>query len=166
MTTTIIYRRRALLDDIADAAFVEADVMREKRTAHELHQLLDICEDDNLPLTLRLISLAFSEVMVILRDIIEIPTSRAGLSDADPFPVDFSLSLREDVSHIAAIRLKEAVHAFIVAFVIWHILASVDKQRADDWRQRAADALDGVKAMADIILSEVTPPMRRPLSPF
>ena len=163
--TTIIYRREALLQDIADLAFVEADVISERHSPHELHQLLDICEEDNLPLTLRMLGLAFSEVLVILREICVSPPPRDTLSDADIPPEDFILPLKEGVPHIMAIRLKEAVHAFLVAFVLRRIMAMVDTGRAAEWKKHCDDALASMQGGAAAAAAG-TETIRRPLSPF
>ena len=84
--TTITFLRAELLADIADAAFTEADIMSERHSAHELHQLTDICQDDSLPLTLRLLGLAFSEALLTLRAICVGDPARDELSDGEPFP--------------------------------------------------------------------------------
>lgn len=66
MDADIFWPLDSLTADIADAAFVQADILEGSYTPHRLHQLADICDDDNMPWVTAMLRLAFSEVGALL----------------------------------------------------------------------------------------------------
>lgn len=66
MDAAIFWPLDSLTADIADAAFVQADILEGSYTPHRLHQLADICGDDNMPWVTAMLRLAFSEVGALL----------------------------------------------------------------------------------------------------
>ncbi len=61
-----LYSRKAVLDDVANLAFVVGDVREGEYTAHSLHQTFDICAPGNIDRVNRVLDLAISEVETLL----------------------------------------------------------------------------------------------------
>lgn len=130
MDAAIFWPLDSLKADIADAAFVQADILEGSYTPHRLHQLADICDDDNMPWVTAMLRLAFSEAAAALgRQAVIIPPQAE--DDAPPeteggkqgwilLPaagVPFPLWRRE--------RLRAVVTDFAVTYVLLRRLEAV-----------------------------------------
>ena len=71
MTRELVFSKEALLYDISSMAYVAGDIRADKMSAHSLHQTFDICEAGNIDRVNRLLSLAFSEVGLVMRGVTE-----------------------------------------------------------------------------------------------
>ena len=114
---------------------------------HSLHQTFDICEAGNIDRVNLLLSLAFSEVGLVMRGVTESPTARDVLSNSDPFPGEFRLMLSAGAGSEAwRIRVKEAVHEYLVARVLEGWLSVTLPEAAEFWKQLAEElrGFDGI----------------------
>lgn len=123
MDAAIFWPLDSLTADIADAAFVQADILEGSYTPHRLHQLADICGDDNMPWVTAMLRLAFSEVGALLGRqavIVAPPETEGGKQGWSLFPAagpPFPLWRRE--------RLRAVVTDFVVTYVLLRRLEAV-----------------------------------------
>ena len=149
MTRELVFSKEALLYDISSMAYVAGDIRADKMSAHSLHQTFDICEAGNIDRGNRLLSLAFSEVGLVMRGVTESPTARDVLSNSDPFPGEFRLMLSAGAGSEAwRIRVKEAVHEYLVARVLEGWLSVTLPEAAEFWKQLAEELRGDLTGLA------------------
>lgn len=142
---------RSLLEEIASAAFVEADVMAESYSAHQLHQLADLCEQDNLPTTLRQLGLAFTEVLAFLRALNPVPFREAdGCGSSPDVFSDFGMTTAAatPLPQWLVARIKELVTEWLICRVLAYWTAIVIPGREKNWLARCDTAKSAVTAAA------------------
>ncbi len=171
MDAHIFWPLDSLTADIADAAFVQADILEGSYTPHRLHQLADICDDDNMPWVTAMLRLAFSEAAALFGRqavIVAPPETEGGHASAGSTPeteggkqgwillpaagLPFPLWRRE--------RLRAVVTDFVVTYVLLRRLEAV----APDVVAPLSERLDAARVSLRVL---ARPPARpRRLSPI
>lgn len=164
--STISFSRDELLYDISNMAYVVGDISAGSASPHSLHQTFDICEKGNIDRIDRLLGNAFAEAGTILRKVtVTPPDEEREIGNSDPYPAVYRLTLlRGKVSEDWRIRLKEAVHEYMVARALHGWLSVTLPEAADVWEAKAEDARSMISACATA--SARANGVRRPLSPF
>ena len=169
--TTITLLRQDILDDIADAAFVVADIAEGDRDHHSLHQTYDICEDANTLRVNHLIDLAFAEALLLLRPLLDssrppVATESSLSLTLKPHPFFISHSLPNDQSSggfvgcresVKAFHLRETLREYLLSYVLTHWLRVTLPQSAPPWETRLQESSRHLR-------STIT--LTRPLSPW
>lgn len=148
--TEIIIRRQQLIDDIASAAWVVADVEEGKETPHRLHQTFDICQDGNLPLTERLIGLALAEIELSLLPLLVCQGKhkpRKGIRNNLPEDMRLRLNIKSGRGREAASRLIPVIHDYIVARVLEEWLSITLPASAPTWKRKAEELLEIIRRL-------------------
>ena len=140
MIRKVSLRRDDLLTDIADAAYLVADVEEGKETPHRLHQTFDICEEENLPHANRLLDLAFTEARCLLLPILE-----GGRGGRPGKHLTLHLILPAAGGFILESRVREAVREFIVSRVLNQWLSVTLPASAEAWRRRGDELASSLK---------------------
>lgn len=159
MDAAIFWPLESLTADIADAAFVHADILEGFYTPHRLHQLADICGDDNMPWVTAMLRLAFSEVGAALGRqavIVAPPETEGGHASAGSKPETeggkqgwfllpaagppFPLWRRE--------RLRAVVTDFVVTYVLLRRLEAVAPAVIAPLGERLAAARVSLRVLA------------------
>ena len=165
MDAHIFWPLDSLTADIADAAFVQADILEGSYTPHRLHQLADICDDDNMPWVTAMLRLAFSEAAALFGRqavIVAPPETEGGHASAGSTPeteggkqaagLPFPRWRRE--------RLRAVVTDFVVTYVVLRRLEAV----APDVVAPLSERLDAARVSLRVL---ARPPARpRRLSPI
>lgn len=156
--TAITIMREEILADIADAAFLTADVAETGTDPHTLHQTYDICEGENLHRINHLLDLAFTEALLILRPLLD-PLHPPLIT-----PTHLTLSLKPPTFNLAsnvlrlmpnALRLK--LREYLTATVLATWLELTLPTAAPIWRQQS-------HRLARSLLPTIH--LTRPLSPW
>ncbi|MDE5975224.1 MAG: hypothetical protein K2G69_01605 [Muribaculaceae bacterium] len=168
--TEIIIKRHQLIDDIASAAWVVADVEEGKETPHRLHQTFDICQDGNLPLTERLIGLALAEIELSLLPLLpgaEHRKLRKGVRNNLPEEIRVKLNIKSDRGKGAASRLLVVMHDYIVARVLEEWLSITLPASAPTWKRKAEELMEIISRLPSEEQRWQGPAaFSRPCSPF
>ena len=159
MTTLLTLRRSELLADVADAAFVVADVEKDSVNAHRLHQTFDVCEEGNLHATNRLIDLAFSEAALKL-----LPLSGGYKPQYGSEFLRLHLRLPASVRHHLEEPLHRAVHEYIVARTLEERLAVTLPASRPEWERKSLSLSTLISTLVARAISRH--PFRRRLPPF
>ncbi len=143
---SILFKRSELCYDIANLAFVAADIREGSVEAHRLHQTFDVCEGRNNDSVNRWLGQAFAEVGLILQRItIPPPTPASDLSDDDESPTEYRLMLRTGtVTEQLAIWLKEAIHNYLTAYVLARWLDLTLPEASAVWHDRTEECRDAL----------------------
>ena len=146
----LTFHRVELLHDINAVAYVAGDVLPEE-TQHSKHQIQDIIQDGNRDIVTRIMNLAFQECVNFLYRYSQIPAADVTTAD-DTFTAlrryDVKLTVPSDFSKYTIIYIKDLIHAFIVARVLyeWFAMFHPDINRALLWKQKSEDAKDELKS--------------------
>lgn len=159
MTTLLTLRRSEILADIADAAYIVADVEEESVSAHRLHQTFDVCEEGNLPATNRLIDLAFSEAALKL-----LPLSGGSKPQYGSEFLRLHLLLPSSVRHQLEEPLTRAVHEYIVARTLEERLAITLPASRPEWERKTLSLSTLISTLASRAISRQ--PFRRRIPSF
>ncbi len=124
-----------LLHDIANLAYVIADVSEGKETPHTLHQTYDICESGNLCRVESLLTLAIAEVAAALG---EIGSMRCR---GDKIVLTTKGVTKSDAAKIAALARE-----YLTASILHGWLAVTLPAAADFWSERKTETLDSLTA--------------------
>ena len=85
----------------------------------------------------------------MMRGVTESPTARDVLSNSDPFPGEFRLMLSAGAGSEAwRIRVKEAVHEYLVARVLEGWLSVTLPEAAEFWKQLAEELRGDLTGLA------------------
>lgn len=131
--------RNSLLQEIGDAAFVEADLREGERDAHSLHHTFDVCNEENRLRVGRMLCYSYSEACRILR--------RAG-GDVSACGRGGSFRFRTTLRSPDSALLGAALREYLVASVMWGWLRHTLPEAAESWRQRREEAAGSLRDCA------------------
>ena len=112
-----IVDRERVLRDVANLAYVAADIREGRFKPHELHQTFDICEGENLERIDHIIDIATEELKHLFGD---------------------NLNCRRPESKLMALYS----HEFVVARVLGDWLSLTLPEAAGVWQEKARDIYD------------------------
>lgn len=162
MMRTVSLSRDEVLTAIADAAYLVADVEEGKECPHRLHQTFDICEEENLPRTNRLVDLAFTEARLQL-----LPLQSGSRPDIPGKFLRMRLSLPGHSGAVLEGRIREVLREFIVAQVLSQWLSVTLPASAGAWRRRGEELTETLKEICAAAKWDNTPvAFRRSCCPF
>lgn len=163
-TLTLLFGREELLYDIANIAYVEADI-QQVREEHDRHQTFDITQDGNCDRVTRVLDLAHSLCVEALY-----PYTKGNVTDGFELSDIFSetdtyiISMRvpQTFSETTARLLEQLIHEFLICYTLYDWLAITKPEAAEAWKTKADTALAKVKR----IINTRSTKMLRPLRPF
>lgn len=164
--------KKELLYEISNLAYVIADTHDSSRP--DLHRVRDICEDGNIDRVSQILTLSYSEILVVLLPILHCPkTSSSPENQSADNPSDyFSIKLssaglsKPSVTAEMAFRIKETVKEYMIARVLADWLFITLPEAADVWKFRFLAALETLKECVSETVSNGSLTCRRRLSPF
>lgn len=163
-TVTLNFLRSELLMDIKQAAFVEADIMKEGE-GHAQHQTFDICEDGNIDRVTRVLSLAFSECVELLYPFTKDPVDVEEVRD-DQLVEDqryiLTMHVPETFSKTTVDLLEKYIHEFLICRVLADWFSITKPEAAANWKKKAAEVEESIHDAKSIRTYRI----RRKCSPF
>lgn len=163
----LTFKRKELLYDIANMAFVEGDITP-TQDSHERHQIQDVIEDGNIDRILRKIELAIASCTEALYPYTKVEIdpeeSREDTLEADG-DYYIGLSLPADFSKTTINYLEKLIHEYIVCYVLsdWMSITNIrNTQSAVNWSAK----LEETKGEMQRALFTRYRRIRRTSSPF
>lgn len=166
-TVKLVLKRKELLYDIGNYAFVEGDVMPAKEE-HERHQVMDVAQAGNVDLVTRTLNLAHSEVVEILY-----PYTKQEVEDGEVFDdeleefevYEIEMKIPENFSRTSLNHLRNLVHDYMVARVLyeWMKVTNLENRHsAENWEEK----IEQLKVKMKTTILWRRKPLRRTLRPF
>lgn len=161
---TITFLRPELLQDIAELAYVEGDMIQGE-DPHESHQLQDIVEDGNVERVTRVLDLTFAEVVELCY-----PYTKMQMED-DYRPNDIyreneayrlHLTTPATMSKTSIDYLEKLVHELLVCRVMADWTSITKPSATANWLAKAED----IRSRIVSTLMKRGKRVRRPLTPF
>ncbi len=150
LSCTLTFQRSELLYDIGNYAFVEGDI-KEVKSEHERHQIIDIAQDGNVDRVSRVLDLAYREAIEMLYPYtMEQATDDTTLSDelSAPESYDIRLTLPAQFSATTITYLSKLLHEYLVSRVMqdWMSITNASaeahwKEKCEQLRARVSSAL-------------------------
>lgn len=141
----ISYKRKELLNEIANIAYVLADVEQDTMPAHTLHQTFDVCEEENVARVYSLLALAYAEVTAVLAPVI-LPLPVSIIYKYVEKMDSYHLRIKDGrLSTSSLLRIKETVREYMIARALAGWLAVTLPGKADYWTLRG-DSLKSLLA--------------------
>lgn len=162
-------KKKALLYDISNLAFLIADTHKEEDVA--LHRVRDICEDGNIDRVSRMLGLAYANVCDILNDVLEHPDIDIN-RDFTSTPHDYEFMfkdielLRYRLTQEKKLKIKETIREYMISMVMSDWLEMTYPLAADIWKFRIAEAMEKLKETVVNLTSSGALTIRRRISPF
>lgn len=161
---TLLFGRESLLYDIANIAYVEADVMKED-APHERHQVFDITEDGNVDRVTRILDLVHAQCVEALSAYTqcecEDDTSlNDDFTEADTYQI--VMNVPQQFSATTAKYLEQLIHEYMVDMVLAEWLMITKPDSAANWATKAASLMEEIKKKLNARSGRVL----RPLRPF
>ncbi len=145
---TITLLRKELLYDIENYAYVEADIMKVE-DEHDKHQLFDVGQDGNIDLVTRVLNLAYTECVEWLYPYTKREVADdAMLCNAPCVPEAYNIDMTVPDSFSATTMglLKNLIHRYFVARVLWEWCGIVKPTSAEHWAGVAMQAKEQAKS--------------------
>lgn len=164
ISNKLIFLREELLLDIANYAFVTADIMPVE-DEHLKHQVFDIAEDGNEELATRVLNLAHAECVENLYPYTKIPCIRDEELDdklISPDKYEIELNLPKQFSRTTVLLLRELIHDYLVCRVLLEWMGITCPSAQPFWRER----LEEISSRMKIALLGRRVPLRRGQSMF
>lgn len=164
-TATLLFRRHAILYDVSNIGYVEADIMPDEQQDAK-HQTFDIGQDGNRDRVTRIMNLSMCEMEDALYPFTrcEIPEEKRPMDDLlhDPCVYVMKLRVPQDFSFTTLKLLRELIHEYIVCRVMGDWLGITKPDAASSWLVKAEEVMAKVKKAITSRRGKV----RRPLKPF
>ena len=127
------FERKALLYDISNVCYVEADNMGDEPTLS--HHVFDVAEEGNVDRVTRVMNLAFAEVTELLYPFSksEVEKSSANNLLTAPSAYELQLSLPANFSSSSVQLLRHSIHEYIVCSAVSDWLGIVKPSSAPNW---------------------------------
>lgn len=156
--------RKELLYDIESYAYVEADTMATE-DEHQKHQLFDIAQSGNEELITRTMNLAYTECVEWLypftkREVYD--ESMLCNAPCAPQVYNVNMVIPDGFSATTIGLLKNLIHRYIVARVMWEWCGIVKPEKVEYWLSLATQAKEQAKTS---LMSRRTK-VRKKQSPF
>lgn len=160
MLSQICFSRQSLHLDIADMAYIAADVQADGTNAHLLHPTTDICEAANLPRINSLLDLAFSEALHLLSPLIKIPSSteKSTVANGEMLSITFRESA---VTPVVLLRIRETLREYLIASALYGWLSVSLPAASIHWKEVKDNLLSSLGSITPLVRSK-----RRRQSPF
>jgi hypothetical protein len=161
---TLVFKRSELLYDVGNYAFVEGDI-REAKSEHERHQVIDIAQEGNVDRVNRILDLAYHEAIAMLYPYTEEPaTDDVTLSDELSAPECYivRLSLPTHFSATTITLLSKLLHEYLVSRVMQDWMSITNASAEAHWREKC----DQLRAAVSSALTARGCVARRRLHPF
>ncbi len=161
---TLLFSREALLYDISNIAYVEADVMKED-APHERHQVFDITQDGNVDRVTRILDLVHSQCVEALypytKDECEDGTElNNNFDETDTYQI--VMSVPQQFSATTARYFEQLIHEYMVDMVLAEWLMITKPESAANWASKATAILEEIKSKLNARSGRIL----RPLRPF
>lgn len=168
-SVTLLFRRDALLYDIANIAYVEGDTYLPEAVKgmhdHARHQVQDIAEDGNVDRVTRMLDLVHAWCVETLY-----PYTREQVEDGteldDAFAEEavyrITMQVPATFSRTTALLLERLIHELMVARVLMDWLAITKPSAAEMWSAKGTELNDKIKSIINTRMGVTT----RPLRPF
>lgn len=161
---TLSFLRTELLYDIANYAYVEADIMDDKQE-HAKHQTFDIVQDGNVDRATRMLTLAHAECVEFLYPYTKRQACKSEVRDDMLDNVDeylIYMALPNHFSKTTLDLLEWYIHEYMVCRVLYDWMLITKPEAAGAWKKR----LDDVKEEIDLIKNKRVGMVRRKQHPF
>lgn len=163
-SATLSFLRTELLYDVANYAYVEADIMDDKQE-HAKHQTFDVAEDGNVDRVTRMLTLAHAECVEYLypytKRMSEKVETRVDLLDnVDEYIIE--MDLPKEFSKSTLDLLEWYIHEYMVCRVLYDWFLITKPEAAGAWKTRMDAAKEGI----DLIKNKRTGMVRRKQHPF
>ena len=166
-TVTLFFKRKALLYDISNIAFVEGDILPEGEE-HERHQVSDICQDGNIDRVTRVMDLVVAHARELLFpyskvEVDENEEQEDSLNETEMYLIE--LRVPDDFSKTTVTYLEKLIHDYIVYKVLedWLIITNLKNPKSGaNWAAKALDLESEIECALSMRIHRV----RRTLSPF
>lgn len=136
---TLNFKRKELLYDASNYAYVEADIMQVEDECRR-HQVFDITQTGNVDRVTRILNLAYAECVEALYPYTKgsIPDNEDTLDDVlkEPDTYTITLSLPEGFSITTVNLLEELIHEYMVCRVLAEWLSITKKESATNWENK------------------------------
>ncbi len=164
LTVTLLFSREALLYDISNIAYVEADVM-EAENPHQSHQVFDITEDGNIDRITRILDLVHTSCVEGLY-----PFTKDSCEDGMELNDNFSetdtyvitLKVPQDFSSTTAKYFEQLIHEYMVDMALAEWLMITKPTSAQNWAAKAQNIIEEIKSKLNTRSGRIL----RPLRPF
>ncbi|MCH5226063.1 MAG: hypothetical protein J1D77_08665 [Muribaculaceae bacterium] len=161
--------KKALLYDIANMAYLIADTGND--ASHSLHRVRDICQEGNIDRVSRVLGIAYSNLLDVLRPIlISLPIDEN--RDHSKTPHDYLFLFRRDHCHgyrltpEVKLKIKETTHEYMVCLVLADWLDVTFPEAADVWRFRFEQALESLQILVASVAEVSSASFKRKIFPF
>lgn len=164
---TLTFKRKELLYDISNIAFVEGDIVPEGEE-HGRHQIIDICQDGNVDRVTRVMDLVVAHCREMLY-----PFTKIEIEDESDIDDTFKeseyyyieLSVPADFSKTTFVYLERLIHNYIVYKVLadWLSITNTKNPRSGvNWYEKATDLESEIESALSARMHRV----RRTQTPF
>lgn len=151
----MVIKRKVLLHEISNLAYVVADVCEGKESPHALHQIYDICEEGNIDRVGSLLALAAAEVGHAISSLAVMNKRK------DDYHLKFTGCSKE-----AAIKITRLTREYMVTSVMHGWLAMTLPSLANFWDMRKENLLLILDTTIERAIASRHATLRRKLSPF
>lgn len=161
---TLKFHRAELMYDIENCAYIEGHVWGEENQ-HAQHTLVEIGEEGNIDRVSRILGVVHAAAIEMLYPYTkEEPIADEVMCDRLKTPEDYDISMQvpATMSRTTLQLLKELIHEFMVARVIYDWLSITHPEAARNWLEKALEAKEGINR----IKNNRTGVLRRPSHPF
>ncbi len=162
---TLTFKKKEIIYDIENIAYVEADLLKEVADEHRRHLIADICQDGNIDRVQRMLDLVYREVTEMLYPFTKTPvTDKSSYDNTQTEEVNYiiTLNLPCTFSDTTVMLLKELIHEYFISRVLSDWFSIVFTERQIVWQAKAEDAKEKIKNK----LTTRGKVMRRKLLPF
>ncbi len=162
-TVVLTFSRDELLYSISNIAYVEGEIQGEDGQ-HATHQTQDVCEDGNIDRVSRIMAVAFSAAVEMLRPFTKRDVTSEVVTDRlwQPSEYRMELSLPGSFSETTVHLLSKLIHEFIVYTVLADWLSITNPTAAQAWVARAKYVTSEIRKLKSVPTDKI----RRPSSPF
>lgn len=146
IVSTLLFKRKSLIYDIENYAFVEGDIMPEQN--HGQHQVFDVAQDGNKDIVTRVLNLAYAQCVESLYPYTKSPCVEGeDLFDRLVAPEYYviELSLPADFSRSTLVLLKHLIHRYFTCCVLYEWMSITNPAVKDAWMERVEDAKAQIK---------------------
>ncbi len=163
-TVTLTLKRKELLYDIQNYAFVEADAIRSENE-QDRQQVIDVAQEGNIDIVTRNLDIAYAECVEMMYPYTKEECDKEESRDDELKMTDeyvINLLVPDDFSKTTATFVARYVHEYMIYRVLATWLGMVYPASAEGWAIKAEDALQQIKVRLNARCRRV----RRTQTPF
>ena len=162
---TLVFKRKELIYDIENYAFVEGDIIQAE-DEHARHHIFDVAQKGNIDRVTRVLNTAYAECVEMLFPYTkeEIDREQEDLDDILQEPEDYviNLSLPVGFSLTTVKLLNELLHEYLVCSVLSDWMSITNPSSMEKWEEKR----QVIKRKIQTCLMSRRGPVRRKLKPF